>query len=81
VGRPGLLRVSVADQTLGGEQLTGKSAECMNAGPPRSYLVALAPGAVSPELAVRQAATCPGWRALTSPHRAGAAPGPVPRTR
>jgi len=33
----------VANQTLGGEQLTGKSAECMNAEPPRFYLVAPCP--------------------------------------
>ena len=30
----------VANQTLGGEQLTAKLAECMNAGPCRFYLVA-----------------------------------------
>jgi hypothetical protein len=37
-GRPGPLWVPVANQTLGGELLTAKITECMNAGPCRFSL-------------------------------------------
>lgn len=61
----------VANQTLGGEQLTAKLAECIDAGPSRFYLVVPSPTPKAPT-----AGSPAGWRACC-PAPTGS-PGPWP---